>query len=502
MQKKVVVLFFPLIESSIVFSNYPWAILYLERMIRDLDVEVILLDERLDKNYDQIILKVLDRLLFVGVSSMVGSQIVHGVKFSEFIKQNSAVPVIWGGWFPTVFPEMILNDTYADYICVGQGEIPIREFTIHLLEQKDPSKIKGVGCKINGEIVINPYPSLTDPKEFPRPDLSLININKLIDINGIIKPEYREADYLASIGCYNHCSFCNMVMIFGKKWFAKSTEEIFSDLTYMKEYGHISHITFADDNFFASKSFVMKFCHELNKSTLGITWEANAHIGYFLNHFTEEDIKYLVKSGCTRIKLGAESGDQEVLDSVKKKLRVEETLMLIKALKKHKIHVRLFTMICFPFNPDRDFIKTMNMIGRARIIHHSLDANIKFYIPIPKTPLYDFCVENGFSYPETTKELITIFSDKFTSKFKAPWYNRDYRKELDDFQNFYFLFASPTYYKNFPKNIRFFVFILNSFLYPIIYLRFKFNIMRFPIEARIFKKIIKFRTDNILWREI
>ena len=98
-------------------------------MVRHLDIEVILIDERLNKDYIDIIRKINRRLLFAGVSSITGHQIVGGLKFSEAVKSITGAPVIWGGWFPTVFPEMILNDGYADYVCVGQGEVPFRTFT-------------------------------------------------------------------------------------------------------------------------------------------------------------------------------------------------------------------------------------------------------------------------------------------------------------------------------------------------------------------------------------
>lgn len=486
MHKKTIILFFPLLDSMNVHSNYPWALIYLERMVREMDVEVILIDERLVSDYTSIIQNAADNLLFAGISAMVGQQIANGINFYKTFKTISNAPVIWGGWFPTVFPEMLLRDGYADYVCVGQGEKPFQAFTEKMISGTDVTDIAGIGRIKNGEIVITPNERLTDPSMFPRADLSLININHLIDINEKVGFGYRGADYLATIGCPYNCSFCNLALVFGRKWFAKTISEIFSDLKYLKEHANVSHITFGDDNFFAGKNFIKEFCNEMIKSGLSLTWEANAHAGFFLKHFKDNDVQLMYNSGCRRIKVGAESGDQEVLDLLNKKTDIKDNLKIVKLLKRYKIQTRFFTMVCFPINPDRDFWKTLNMIGKAKLIDRSMDANINYFKPIPKTPLYQLCLDSGFKYPITCEGLIDFFSKKYT----APWLKKDYQKSLDDFVNFYFLLADPKYFLRAPAKKRLFVFLMNIFFFPAIYLRFKFNLMKIPIEARIFKRLL------------
>ncbi len=479
-------------------SGFPWALLYLERMIRHLDVEVLLIDERLNKDYIEIINSTKGRLLFAGVSSIVGYQIVGGIKFSENIKMITGAPVIWGGWFPTVFPEMILQDGYADYVCIGQGEIPFLSFTEKLIAGEEITAIAGIGYKKNGTVIINPLSKLVDPDKFPRINLSLININQLIELHENTNNAFRDIDYLASTGCPHNCSFCNMTIYIGSRWFPKKISEIIDDLKYLREEASITHISFWDDNFFASKKFVLDFCNELILSGLKMTWDAETHVGFFLKTYTDEDIQLMYKSGCRRIKVGAESGDQEVLDLVNKRNQVKENLQIVKVLKKHNIRIRYLTMLCFPNNPDRDFWLTLNMIGKALIIDQNLAAIITFYKPIPKTPLYKLCEEKGFVSPSTTKELITSLSNKST----APWYKRDYHKELDNYLNFYFLFLNPRYYKTFPLKYKPFIFILNMFLFPLIYFRFKFNLMKFPIEAKLFKRVTKSRKEIMFFDTI
>jgi transketolase len=45
------------------------------------------------------------------------------------------------------------------------------------------------------------------------------------------------------------------------------------------------------------------------------------------------------------------------------------------------------TKIALGLNPDEDFRKTMNMIGKAIIINPNIEIDIAFFKPIPKTPI-------------------------------------------------------------------------------------------------------------------
>jgi radical SAM superfamily enzyme YgiQ (UPF0313 family) len=492
MNKKAVILFNPLSNPKGNDLFYPWNILYLERMIRHLDLEIIIIDERLERNYTDIIQKTKGRLLFAGVSAIAGYQIVSGIKFSETVKSITGATVIWGGWFPTVFPEMILNDNYADYIFIGQSEVAFKTFTERIIAGDNISDIKGIGYRKDGKKYINQNFGLIPTDNFPRIDLTLFDVNRLIDLNGKVERGSRGLDYLASIGCTNHCTFCNLATAYEGKWFTKKVSEIIEDLIYLTEKAKVSYIVFGDNNLFAGKKFVMELCHAIIDSGISITWDAQAHVDYFINNFYDDDIRILYKSGCRRIKFGAESGDQEVIDLVNKNLKVEDNLRVVKILKKHNIRTRLHTMICFPLNPEKDFWITLNMIGKAILIDHKLELDVAFYKPFPKTPLYDLSVEKGFVSPTTTNDLIKYIYDKTN----APWYKKDYYKKLENFVFFYFLWANPYFFKTFSLKFRPFAFLLNVITYPIIYLRFKLNLMKFPIEAMLFRKIFPSKNER------
>jgi hypothetical protein len=147
-------------------------------------------------------------------------------------------------------------------------------------------------------------------------------------------------------------------------------------------------------------------------------------------------------------------------------------------------------MACLPLNPDKDFWKTMNFMGKLKLIYPTIDLKFRFYTPIAKTELYDMCIRKGFQPIQTMDELIKYFSKDFSLHYVAPWVKKNYYKYSDNFHNFYYLFADPFYYKKFKKNKRTQMFIINMVMYPLVYFRFHFNFMKFHFEIKLFKKIV------------
>ena len=66
---------------------------------------VKVIDQRTEENWQNVLRKALQTNPFcVGISCMTGNQITYALKISKFVKENSTIPVIWGGVHPTLEP--------------------------------------------------------------------------------------------------------------------------------------------------------------------------------------------------------------------------------------------------------------------------------------------------------------------------------------------------------------------------------------------------------------
>jgi len=492
-EKNVVVLFYPSPWQGEQRGRVPYALLYLERMIRGKGLEVILIDEQVSPDYVSVLSRVKERLFLVGVSAMTGHQIVGGIRFSQTVRGLADVPIVWGGWHATLLPSQVLNESYVDYIICGQGEVPFQKLVEELMASRIPSGVPGLGSKKKDRVFVDPPVGFRDINQFPKVNYRLLDFNQYV-----FKSAYsnRCVGYFCSHGCPYDCEFCCVAKIYGRKWYRKRVADVITDLKLFKEQAQIDSITFDDDNFFVNKSFTLELAREFIAQKLDLLWDTSAHAGLFLKLFKEEDIELLYKAGCRQIYIGAESGDQKVLDLIAKKTRVEDNLHFAALLKRHRITPLFSTMVGFPGDPDKDIRLTLDMIRRAKLIDPTLRARIFFYTPYPETKLYAKALQHGLKPPDQLADWATYT----LRKFRAPWFKKDYRWPLEIFANFYLPLANPNFYKLVPQKQQWVVFIINKLFYPFVYLRFKFNLFQFPFEAiffllflRIFNKFARTR---------
>ena len=177
-----------------------------------------------------------------------------------------------------------------------------------------------------------------------------------------------------------------------------------------------------------------------------------------------------------------------MLDLLEKRATVEETLRFIEMLARHGITPRLTTMVCLPTESGRDFNLTLDMLRRAKLQARSVRASIFLYTPYPGTRLYERARNKGFIPPQQ----LSGWAHHTLRRFKAPWAPKGIDWQLELFANFYLPLMDPYFYRLVRSSkIRPVVFLVNKFFFPIAWLRFKANCFRFPVEAAIFLRLLR-----------
>ena len=104
-------------EGYMRYVTIPHGLLHLAAPLIKNGYDVKIIDEVVEKDARAILKEELAKNpLCVGISSMTGAQLANGLKFSEFIKENSNIPVIWGGSHPTILPRETLEDPLVDIV--------------------------------------------------------------------------------------------------------------------------------------------------------------------------------------------------------------------------------------------------------------------------------------------------------------------------------------------------------------------------------------------------
>jgi radical SAM superfamily enzyme YgiQ (UPF0313 family) len=231
-----------------------------------------------------------------------------------------------------------------------------------------------------------------------------------------------------------------------------------------------------------NKRFVIEIAKEFIKNNLDIRWSAQTSVN-LLKVFSINELKLLKKSGCANISFGIESGDSYILNKiVKQKTSITESLKALKILSDADISPSVTSIISFPFNNNRDVKKTLKLLMKIKLIYPNLSIYSTFWIPIPKTKLFN----------EIQEQLDFNNGIEYLIRHKAtPWTSEHTIKKIKIFEQYYFSFSDPLFYKKVPKKISKKIHIINVLTYPLIRLRFRIKCTSFLFDGLIILKYIE-----------
>ena len=110
-----------------------------------------------------------------------------------------------------------------------------------------------------------------------------------------------------------------------------------------------------------------------------------------MNLVDPEIIATMQKAGCYRIMLGVESGNNEVLKSVKKGYTIEQAFEAAKIITDSGIMLGAFFMVGFP----NETVETLNDTIQAITDVPSNLVIFSTFTPYPGTELFQHCLEQG-----------------------------------------------------------------------------------------------------------
>ncbi len=306
----------------------------------------------------------------------------------NIIKEVSNAKVVLGGVHASILPLKTMNEVgKIDFLVIGEGEYTLLELLQALESDCDFKKIKGLVWRKGGEIIINPKRELiSNLDELPLPARHLLPDLKMYKQEFGYK-RLPVTSVITSRGCPFNCTFCSKV--FGNTYRHHSAEYTINEIKHLIEKYKIKEIDFLDDTFLLDIKYVEKLCEMIKSEKLDITWRCNGRINVLINHL--DILPKIKKAGCWYISFGIESGNKEVLASVKKEITLEQTREVIKHTHKAGIFSKGHFMIGFP-NDTKDTIN--DTINFAKSIH--LDS-VAFYLvyPLYGTELYSQALKSG-----------------------------------------------------------------------------------------------------------
>jgi anaerobic magnesium-protoporphyrin IX monomethyl ester cyclase len=376
----------------------------------------------------------IDQMVAVGITAITGYQIYDGLRFAKLVREkNPNIPIIWGGVHSTILPEQTVSHSLVDIVVRGAGEETFTELIDCLASGSSYSNVKGITYQKENKIINNPDRPYKSINEFPSFPYHILGD----DIEKYFKQSFyakKMLPYITSTGCPFRCTFCHLSK--GTSvWDSYPPERVVDEIDHLVKTYNIDGIELRDYNFFVDVRRVREICHGLidrgiNISITGANGRAEQMVKYF-----DDDWRLLQKAGFKEILIGAESGDQKILDLINKQGVVNDVLECAKKAKQFDINAINSFMTSFPALDtlklstkyiSQELNHTVDLIAEIFKVNQVADSLIFLYTPYPGTPLYDSAVKNGYQNPQSLEDWSRVdFSHKST-----PWTTKSHMKKV------------------------------------------------------------------------
>lgn len=389
MNKPLILLYNPKKDAGGEVNSLPLSLLSISAVLDPDKVDIKILEGALIRDLNTELSKYADKnLLLAGVTAITGPPLYDALTFAKaFKKMAPNVPVVWGGTHPTILPVDTLEDPHADFIVKGQGEIPFKMLVECLLNDTSPKDIPGLTMKIDGETIDNPMDKPVNINEFPEYPWHLVDISKYVIPMEGVGLGGKGIVYVTSQGCPFVCSFCSDIVLYNRTWTAWPAERVINDIKMLSQYD-IDGIMFFDNNFFVNAKRVLELCDRMLEEKIELVWYADIRIDQ-INKYTQEDLELIKRAGGTTFLVGAESGDQSMLDLVQKNIGPEDILEAAKKCKKAGIGIVYSFMTGFPEVYREEFAATLTLIEQLRQLDDNTRIILCAYAPYPGTELFE-----------------------------------------------------------------------------------------------------------------
>ncbi|GAG26856.1 unnamed protein product, partial [marine sediment metagenome] len=149
----------------------------------------------------------------------------------------------------------------------------------------------------------------------------------------------------------------------------------------------IKEIIFYDDTFTLNRERIIRLCQLLIEKNLNIKWKCETRV----NLIDEELLQLMKEAGCYLIGYGIESGNQRILNILKKGITIEQVEKAVRITKKAGIETLGYFMFGIPGETEKEIKETINFAKSLNLDF----AQFSIATAYPGTELYQIAKSSG-----------------------------------------------------------------------------------------------------------
>ena len=335
--------------------------------------------------------------------------------------------LVAGGPLPTLYPERYCG--IFDAVFRGEVDLSFPRFCRDLLEHG------GSGTPLR-ELPLKGYEGLFVRKSdlqldnpmvhYPEKDLETFPLPARGDFD---HAAYQEAwsrmdgskttSIITTLGCPFSCDFCSRP-IFGNLFRRRNLDSVFEEIDQVMGLGY-DGLWIADDNFTLDLSYLTEFCQRMEGRN--IRWSCLSRV----TGIDEAVTRLMKESGCRRVYLGLETGNQDTLDLMKKRATLEDGKAAVHLFHEAGIEVAAFFIVGYPGETVPAIEDTLRYSLELPL--DRISFNVPF--PLPGSPLFE-----RVSTVDTTKDWNEENEVTFVyeSEFDEGWLQRRIGETMQAFE--------------------------------------------------------------------
>jgi len=248
-----------------------------------------------------------------------------------------------------------------DLIVRGEGEQALLQLVRRIEGDAGLEDAPGVSYRRDGGVENNPAADfISDLDALPFPARHLAHMDRYryrADVPGVGK--LKALNLMTSRGCPFNCSFCASSGMWGRRYRARSSENVLAEVDELVNRYGAEALWIFDDTFTVERSRTAAICRGLIDRFPGIKWFCEIRV----DTVDRELLALMQEAGCACVAFGVESGSQRIIDeSVGKRIRLEQVREVIGWCRALNLQYNPFMILSHPGETEEDARRTMQFI--------------------------------------------------------------------------------------------------------------------------------------------
>jgi|TARA_B100001964_G_scaffold43769_1_gene48704 radical SAM superfamily enzyme YgiQ (UPF0313 family) len=349
-------------------------------------------------------------------------------------KYQPEATVIVGNSVGGSIPEVLFQTTKVDIVVYGEAEVTMKELFDAIKLNKSfgniveprveiphtnkgyPSTIKGLGIpgiiyRTKNNLIVNNGKRKAVKKidDFPFPNWDLFDVETYIRIgrnhqgsnSWFYKPEETISMPINTArGCIFKCTFCHYAF-WHDPYRHRSAENVIAEIKQNQKKYNANYFNFWDELSFHKLGQAQKFLDELIQADLKIHFTCSIRADLMGRELDNKGnpiprkerlglAKQFVKAGCALVNYSLESGSDEILEAMNKRVKSKYFNEQVQICREASLPTNTSIVIGFPQETSETIKDTMTKLEKLKVY-----PSTGFLLPLPETGMWKYALDNN-----------------------------------------------------------------------------------------------------------